>query len=80
MADKDKKDKDDGEAPQQILDPRLEWFCEPVTKLLKVKSDKWKRTVSAQENWFANLLRFLCFLIVIWAWKIESISPRVSEF
>ncbi|KAI9189963.1 hypothetical protein H9P43_001396 [Blastocladiella emersonii ATCC 22665] len=49
MSEKERKDKDDGETPQLVVDPRLEFFCEPLVRILKVKSDKWKKTTTVPE-------------------------------
>ncbi|KAJ1500072.1 Dynein heavy chain 9, axonemal [Coelomomyces lativittatus] len=57
MSDKDKRDKDE-DAPQQIIDSRLDWFLEPVTKILKVKSDKWKKMCTVNEN-CESIVKFL---------------------
>jgi hypothetical protein len=57
-ASKDKKaeaggqgDNDDNEGQSRVVDPRIYWFEEPVTKALKIKSDKWKKMTSHQESW-----------------------------
>ncbi|KAL7754360.1 hypothetical protein RI367_000341 [Sorochytrium milnesiophthora] len=53
MADKEKKGDDKDEGAQQLpptLDARGEWFAEPVLKALKVKTDKWKKAFTVQEN------------------------------
>ncbi|KAI9142914.1 dynein heavy chain and region D6 of dynein motor-domain-containing protein [Paraphysoderma sedebokerense] len=52
MSEKEKKsEKEDADSqPIAALDPRVEWFCEPVTKALKVKSDKWRKVTATPEN------------------------------
>ncbi|KAI9221923.1 dynein heavy chain and region D6 of dynein motor-domain-containing protein [Blastocladiella britannica] len=45
----DKKDKEE-EAPALVVDPRLDWFCDPLIKILKIKADKWKKTTTIAEN------------------------------
>ncbi|KAJ3364693.1 hypothetical protein GGF32_001332 [Allomyces javanicus] len=50
MADKDKRDKEEGETVQVAVDPRLDYFSEPVLRILKVKADKWKKALTAPEN------------------------------
>ena len=50
---KGKKDKDGegDDAPVNIpIDARVQWFEEKVCAGLKVKSDKWKKLISANEN------------------------------
>ncbi|KAJ3096963.1 hypothetical protein HDU97_005410 [Phlyctochytrium planicorne] len=48
---KGKKDKDgEGEEVQVMADPRVNWFEERVCSALKIKNDKWKKMLSANEN------------------------------
>jgi hypothetical protein len=50
---KEKKgDGDEGgeEMPTIQLEPRGNWFEERVLNALKIKSDKWKKMLSATEN------------------------------
>ncbi|KAJ1499106.1 hypothetical protein HMI55_004576 [Coelomomyces lativittatus] len=72
MSDKDKRDKDE-DAPQQIIDSRLDWFLEPVTKILKVKSDKWKKMCTVNENCFKK--KAIYFLKIGY---LEGIQPQGS--
>lgn len=37
------------------LDPRAEWLGEQIIAQLKLKSEKWDKLVSTQENWYIKL-------------------------
>ena len=39
---------------QKRVDPRLDWFEDKVCKALRLKSDKWRKLVYTQENWYTS--------------------------
>jgi len=41
-----------GEEKVVKLDPRAEWLQEKIVNQLKVKSEKWDKLVSTQDNWY----------------------------
>jgi len=42
----------DAEEKVVKLDPRAEWLGEQIIAQLKLKSEKWEKLVSTQDNWY----------------------------
>jgi len=43
------------------LDPRAEWLQEKIINQLKIKSEKWDKLVSTQDNWYILYLFYFFF-------------------